>query len=110
MGLVGGNFKNFPISYEKWPPVPNDPYKNDAYHNIIQRRFKVDGDKQKKYILQALGKKWKDARCKLFHDYYNPELTREQNLALCPTGKAVTLEQWATFIDYRLRGKDFGNV
>ncbi|XLT82759.1 hypothetical protein HN873_005016, partial [Arachis hypogaea] len=36
LGAVAGNFKNFPISYEKWPLVPTEPYKNGAYRDIIQ--------------------------------------------------------------------------
>ncbi|RYR20414.1 hypothetical protein Ahy_B03g065525 [Arachis hypogaea] len=69
LGAVAGNFKNFPISYEKWPLVPTEPYKNGAYRDIIQN------------------------------------LTREQNIALLPKGVGVSLEQWATFIDYRLRSR-----
>ncbi|XP_020964672.1 uncharacterized protein LOC107614448 [Arachis ipaensis] len=57
LGAVAENFKNFPISYEKWPLVPTEPYKNGAYRDIIQRFFKVDDGKQKKYILQNLGRK-----------------------------------------------------
>ncbi|RYR21509.1 hypothetical protein Ahy_B03g066818 [Arachis hypogaea] len=105
LGAVAGNFKNFPISYEKWPLVPIEPYKNGVYRDIIQRFFKVDDGQQKKYILQNLGRKWKDDRCKLFNDNYKWNLTREQNIAALPKGFGVSLEQWATFIDYRLRSK-----
>ncbi|XP_057760584.1 uncharacterized protein LOC130980962 [Arachis stenosperma] len=78
LGAVAGNFKNFPISYEKWP----------------LRFFKVDDGQQKKYILQNHGRKWKDNRCKLFNDNYNSDLTREQNIAVLPKGFGVNLEQW----------------
>ncbi|XP_016206694.1 uncharacterized protein LOC107647085 [Arachis ipaensis] len=69
LGVVAGNFKNFPISYEKWPLVPTESYRNGAYRDIIQN------------------------------------LTREQNIALLPKGVGVSLEQWATFIDYRLKSR-----
>ncbi|XP_052111631.1 uncharacterized protein LOC127743009 [Arachis duranensis] len=39
LGAVAGNFKNFPISYEKWPMVPKEPYKNGAYRDIIHVLF-----------------------------------------------------------------------
>ncbi|XP_020987609.1 uncharacterized protein LOC107466041 [Arachis duranensis] len=44
---------------------------------LIKRFFKVDDRQQKK----------------------------DQNIALCPKGVGVSLEQWATFIDYRLRSR-----
>ncbi|RYR54363.1 hypothetical protein Ahy_A06g029618 [Arachis hypogaea] len=64
------------------------------------RFFKVDDGQQKKYILQNLGRKYK-----LFNDNYNWNLTREQNIALLPKGVGVSLDQWATFIDYRLKSR-----
>ena len=35
LGAIAGNFKNFPICYEKWPKVP-EAYKKDIYKNTIQ--------------------------------------------------------------------------
>ena len=69
----------------------------------MKAKFKVDDGQHKKYILQNLGKKWKDNRSKLFNDIYDFDLSREQNLNLCPEG--IDLDHWASFIDYRLKEK-----
>ena len=74
----------------------------------MKAKFKVDDGQHKKYILQNLGKKWKDNRSKLFNDIYDFDLSREQNLNLCPEG--IDLDHWASFIDYRLREKTLVNT
>ncbi|XP_052198084.1 uncharacterized protein LOC127804982 isoform X1 [Diospyros lotus] len=57
----------------------------------------------KNFILRNIEKKWKDNRCKLYHEYYDPIIGREANLAKHPV--EISQDQWASFIDYRAHEK-----
>ncbi|RYR58394.1 hypothetical protein Ahy_A05g024146 [Arachis hypogaea] len=58
LGAVAWNFKNFPISYEKWPLVPTEPYKNRAYRDIIQDMCEKNAsNREKQTIPHTLGSK-----------------------------------------------------
>ena len=69
----------------------------------LKKKFVVDDEGNKKYILSNLGKKWKDNKCRLFHDNYKSELGWEANLNLHPNG--ISKDHWASFLEYRLSDK-----
>ncbi|MED6189700.1 hypothetical protein PIB30_098586 [Stylosanthes scabra] len=52
-------------------------------------------------MLQSLGKSWKEARSRLFHNYYDPMKTLEQNVHARPGG--TDEDHWRRFLRYRLR-------
>ncbi|MED6120349.1 hypothetical protein PIB30_020029 [Stylosanthes scabra] len=52
-------------------------------------------------MLKSLGKFWKEAKNKLFHDYYDPRKTLEQNVNARPKG--IDEDHWRRFLRYRLR-------
>ena len=66
----------------------------------MKEKYQVDDGQNKKWILESIGKKWKDNRVKLFAEFYDPSLSREANIELHPEG--IPIDQWATFLDYRL--------
>lgn len=53
----------------------------------------------KKWILDHLGKFWKDNQLSLYDEYYKKKESRDQNIAAHPPW--ISQEQWATYIDYR---------
>ena len=67
----------------------------------MKEKFNVDEGPIKNFILRNIGKKWKDYRCKLYHEWYDPTIGREANITKHPPG--IAQDQWASFIDYRAR-------
>ncbi|MED6147140.1 hypothetical protein PIB30_041244 [Stylosanthes scabra] len=55
----------------------------------------------KGYMLKSLGKSWKEARNRLFHNYYDPRKTLEQNVNARP--RKIDEDHWRRFLRYRLR-------
>ncbi|CAL1381974.1 unnamed protein product [Linum trigynum] len=53
------------------------------------------------YILQDLGNKWRNNRIRLWNVGFKVEKSREENITNHPPH--IPPEQWAMFIDYRLR-------
>ncbi|MED6195203.1 hypothetical protein PIB30_035813 [Stylosanthes scabra] len=52
-------------------------------------------------MLQSLGKSWREARNRLFHEYYDPRKTLEQNVDARSRG--IDENDWRRFLRYRLR-------
>ena len=63
--------------------------------------FKVEDDIINRYINQSIGKKWRDFRLKLWNEFYDPTLSIDDIINNVPKG--FSIDQWATFVDYRLR-------
>ncbi|XP_052198330.1 uncharacterized protein LOC127805621 [Diospyros lotus] len=102
LGELASDFVAFPVNYESWHKVPKT-YKEEIYKNRIMEKFNVDEGPAKNFILKNIGKKWKDNRCKLYHEWYDPNIGREANITKHPPG--ISQDQWASFIDYRARDK-----
>ncbi|XP_068488695.1 uncharacterized protein [Phaseolus vulgaris] len=48
-----------------------------------------------------IGKLWREYRCKLWNEFYDPLMSRSDLIKNVPAG--LNMEQWAVFVDYRLR-------
>ncbi|XP_068462622.1 uncharacterized protein [Phaseolus vulgaris] len=48
-----------------------------------------------------IGKLWREYRCKLWNEFYDPLISRSDLIKNVPAG--LNMEQWAVFVDYRLR-------
>ncbi|XP_057723992.1 uncharacterized protein LOC130939949 [Arachis stenosperma] len=69
---------------------------------IINEMFHFDeysGGAIKRTILILLGRAWKETRNRLYHGYYNSELTIEQNIEGRPPG--IMADHWRWYLDYR---------
>ncbi|PIN25556.1 hypothetical protein CDL12_01700 [Handroanthus impetiginosus] len=102
LGHIASEFTNFPISYTKWSKIPASN-KEHVWKNLIQDKFDVSDESQKKYIMGSLGKKWRDNRSRLFTELYDPALSWEDNLQKRPT--YIPVEQWDAFLQYRMEEK-----
>ncbi|MED6108082.1 hypothetical protein PIB30_020178 [Stylosanthes scabra] len=101
LGAVGSNFDNFPIFEESWKVMST---KESVYNDIVKEIFYLDEDQGgslKKLILKGLGKSWKEARNRLWHEYYDSRKNLEQNVLKHPGG--VNADDWRRFLMYRLR-------
>nr|XP_027187224.1 uncharacterized protein LOC105851477 [Cicer arietinum] len=98
LGEIARKFKDFPIMYDNWKLVPSTR-KNEIFKDKIQSKFVVDDKDNKKYILSSLGKKWRDARCRLFKKFYKWDISLEENLQNYP--RSINQDHWTIFVQYR---------
>ena len=63
--------------------------------------FKVEDDIVKRYVNQSIGKKWRKFRLKLWNEFYNLTLSRDDIINNVSEG--ISIDQWVTFVDYRLK-------
>ncbi|MED6204069.1 hypothetical protein PIB30_119241 [Stylosanthes scabra] len=98
LGQLGANFSALPICYKSWPKVPKN-LKEEIFYKI-KDKFLINDDLVKKIIIQRIGEKWKENRSEVFHKYYDPELSKEENYANHPP--EINRDHWIQFIDYRL--------
>ncbi|KAK6147875.1 hypothetical protein DH2020_018787 [Rehmannia glutinosa] len=94
---------SFPINYTDWRHVP-DQYKEDIFSKTIMPKFHFqDEEKVKEWIFKNIVKKWKDFKSKLWDEFYDPSLSRDELISNCPTG--IHRDQWSSFVIYRLSEK-----
>lgn len=60
-------------------------------------------DLAKRFVQQSIGKKWKEHRLKLWNEFYDPTLSKADIISNVP--EVVTMDQWATYVKYRLDPK-----
>ncbi|XP_020994366.1 uncharacterized protein LOC107481237 [Arachis duranensis] len=80
LGLLGSNYNKFLI-YEK--DRRKVRFKDKIYNKCVKEMFHFDedsGGKIKRTILKMLGRAWKETRNRLYHSYYDSQLTLEQNI------------------------------
>ncbi|KAK7357023.1 hypothetical protein VNO80_16304 [Phaseolus coccineus] len=101
-GQLAGNHILLPISFENWSFVP-DTYKDTIWESALKTRFcfKVNEDLAKRDVMFKIGKLWREYRCKLWNEFYDPLLSRNDLIKNIPDG--LSMEQWAIFVDYRLK-------
>ncbi|KAK8464192.1 hypothetical protein PHAVU_011G145200 [Phaseolus vulgaris] len=63
--------------------------------------FKVNEDLAKRDVMFKIGKLWREYRCKLWNEFYDPLMSRSDLIKNVLAG--LNMEQWAVFVDYRLR-------
>ncbi|KAK8473512.1 LOW QUALITY PROTEIN: hypothetical protein PHAVU_001G154901 [Phaseolus vulgaris] len=63
--------------------------------------FMVNEDLAKRDVMFKIGKLWREYRCKLWNEFYDPVLSRNDLIKNVPDG--LNMEQWAIFVDYRLK-------
>nr|XP_025692633.1 uncharacterized protein LOC112794875 [Arachis hypogaea] len=92
----------FPISFDKWSDIPESFFENQ-WNIFFQARFcfKVCDSLAKQFLLQSLGKKWREHKIKLWNEFYDPRLSKTEIINNTP--EDITLDQWALFIEYRLK-------
>ncbi|XP_057444524.1 uncharacterized protein LOC130736752 [Lotus japonicus] len=102
LGELASNASKFPINFVNWHKV-SSTHKNHVWNDSIKKKFIVNEEGHRKYILENLGKKWRDSRARMYADCFREQNTWEQNLEACPDG--VPLEQWVSFLEYRASEK-----
>ncbi|RYQ91944.1 hypothetical protein Ahy_B09g098009 [Arachis hypogaea] len=101
LGLLGSDYAKFPIGKESWHKVTT---KNKVYNECVKQIFHFDEDSEgsiKKYILQSMGRSWKETRLRLYNAFYEPTFTFEQNIEHRPPG--IDREHWREFLEYRAK-------
>jgi len=63
--------------------------------------FKANEDLAKRDVMFKIGKLWREYRCKLWNEFYDPLMRRSDLIKNVPAG--LNMEQWVVFVDYRLR-------
>ncbi|XP_057425391.1 uncharacterized protein LOC130718782 [Lotus japonicus] len=89
LGVFASSAAKLPITYVRWPDVAK--VHNDQVWATIKEKFQVKEDGHKKFILESLGKKWRDYRSRMFVECYDEKLYWETNLQERPEG--VPLDQ-----------------
>lgn len=52
-----------------------------------------------RYAYKQMGERWREARGRLYNEFYKSTCSRAQNIENCPKG--IDKDQWTLFIDYR---------
>ncbi|XP_020965420.1 uncharacterized protein LOC107613253 isoform X2 [Arachis ipaensis] len=92
----------FPISFDKWSDIPASFFENQWNIFFLARFcFKVSDNLAKRFLLQSLGKKWREHRIKLWNDFYDPRLSKTEIINNAP--EDIAPDQWALFVEYRLK-------
>ena len=63
--------------------------------------FKINEDLAKRDVMSRIGKLWREYRWKLWNEFYDPLLSR--NDLIKNVSDEITMDQWALFVDYRLK-------
>nr|XP_029143997.1 uncharacterized protein LOC112701408 [Arachis hypogaea] len=92
----------FPISFDKWSDIPTSFFENQWNIFFLARFcFKVSDNLAKRFLLQSLGKKWREHRIQLWNDFYDPRLSKTEIINNAP--EDIAPDQWALFVEYRLK-------
>nr|GMD39901.1 uncharacterized LOC107815048 [Ipomoea batatas] len=94
---------SFPINFTDWRLMPKQ-YKEDIFTKAIKPKFHFHNDViAKHWTLQNIGRKWKDFKSRLWIEFYDPSLNRDELISKCPIG--IHRDQWSSFVNYRLSEK-----
>ncbi|XP_058114063.1 uncharacterized protein LOC131256957 [Magnolia sinica] len=95
LGTVARNGEYAPLTFTDWRAVPNE--KKDDMLGLVMSKFEFNAD-AKKWVLQSIGRKWKDWKGELKKLYYSPHETDEERLA--NLDERVKEDQWKTLIQF----------
>ncbi|RYR53336.1 hypothetical protein Ahy_A06g028391 [Arachis hypogaea] len=75
----------------------------EAAKLLVEARFffKVNDSLAKQFLLQSLGKKWKEHRIELQNEFYDPRLCKTE--IINNTSEDIAPNQWTLFVEYRLK-------
>ncbi|KAL0422239.1 UNVERIFIED_CONTAM: Transcription factor GTE6 [Sesamum latifolium] len=93
LGTLARNGHFLPLTYLDWRHVPSEKKKN--MWEKVQLRFDIDPT-SKNWVLQSLGRRWKDWKSKLKTAHYYPHETDEERLADCD--ERILPDQWAALV------------
>ncbi|XP_057719466.1 uncharacterized protein LOC130933876 [Arachis stenosperma] len=99
MGLLGPDYTKFSICERDWRKVRT---RDKVYNEIVKEMFHFEEDSRgiiKGIISKMLGRAWKETRNRLYHRYYDVELSLAANIKNRPDG--ITADHWKRFLDYR---------
>ncbi|KAL4287237.1 hypothetical protein AHAS_Ahas19G0166100 [Arachis hypogaea] len=104
LDLLAKDVHNFPeglrivVNFDKYHAVIGE-----AARLLVGARFcfKVSDNLAKRFLLQSLGKKWREHRIKLWNDFYDPRLSKTEIINNAP--EDIALDQWALFVEYCLK-------
>ncbi|KAL4307381.1 hypothetical protein AHAS_Ahas16G0272600 [Arachis hypogaea] len=103
LGLLGSDFEKFSICKKSWHKITT---KDKVYNECVKQIFYFDKDSEgtiKKNILKSMGKSWKEARLRLYGDFYEPTFMMEQNIEQHPPG--IDREHWRWFLEYHAKAE-----
>ncbi|KAL4306673.1 hypothetical protein AHAS_Ahas16G0201800 [Arachis hypogaea] len=63
--------------------------------------FEVSDSLAKRFLLQLLGKRWREHRKKLWNEFYDPRLSKTEIINNTP--EDIASDQWALFVEYHLK-------
>ncbi|XP_058108288.1 uncharacterized protein LOC131251547 [Magnolia sinica] len=95
LGTIARNGEYAPLTFTDWRAVPNE--KKDDMLGLVMSKFEFDAD-AKKWVLQSIGRKWKDWKGELKKLYYSPHETDEERLA--NLDERVKEDQWKALIQF----------
>nr|XP_025637727.1 uncharacterized protein LOC112733076 [Arachis hypogaea] len=92
MGLLVSDCTKFPICERDWRKVRT---RDKVYNEIVKEMFHFEEDSRgiiKRIIFKMLGRAWKETRNRLYHHFYDPELSLEENIENHPD--RITEDNW----------------
>ncbi|KAK4438358.1 Ankyrin repeat, bromo and BTB domain-containing protein DDB [Sesamum alatum] len=93
LGTLARNGHFLPLTYLDWRHVPSE--KKKKMWEKVQLKFDID-PACKNWVLQSLGRRWKDWKSKLKTAHYYPHETDEERLADCD--ERILPDQWAALV------------
>ncbi|KAL4344595.1 hypothetical protein AHAS_Ahas11G0194100 [Arachis hypogaea] len=83
--------------------IGEDEHISEYYAKAKEARFcfKVSDNLAKLFLLQSLGKEWREHRIKFWNDFYDPRLSKTEIINNAP--KDIAPDQWALFVEYCLK-------
>eukprot|EP00262_Sarcandra_glabra_P004689 TRINITY_DN15881_c0_g2_i2.p1 TRINITY_DN15881_c0_g2~~TRINITY_DN15881_c0_g2_i2.p1 ORF type:complete len:504 (+),score=24.40 TRINITY_DN15881_c0_g2_i2:62-1513(+) len=94
-GRLARNGRLLPIDCLSWRIV--DKEGKDRVWKMVLEKFDID-EAMKHYVMQSVGKKWRDNKCELKAKYYDNGATTEDRYAHCPP--SVIPDHWKTLVNF----------
>ncbi|XP_057745579.1 uncharacterized protein LOC130963488 [Arachis stenosperma] len=98
MKLLGSDYTKFLICERNWRKVRT---KDKVYNEIVKEMFHFEEDSRgiiKRIIFKMLGRAWKETKNRLYHRFYDEELSLEENIENRPD--RITEDHWRWFLNY----------
>ncbi|XP_028553622.1 uncharacterized protein LOC110107295 [Dendrobium catenatum] len=95
-GTITRNGKYAPIDIRSWDQMPKSLKKNML--EVVQEKFEITRGSDV-WVLQSIGKKWRNSKADVKSRYYDPNMPTE--LQLCNVPKRILKDQWKNLISYR---------